>query len=230
VSRPPPFPSAAPVQMSAPPEAQAVAVADTRLSVAPEKFGKKRGILGFVVIGIVGGLLALVWVLSRGLDARHPVPAPPDRKVETSRTAALPPAPKQEDEIEKTPPADPYAPPSASAEIQAPIPSAKGDFFELFASGAESARAEVFDKSSAEKALTALAARAANCRKVGEPPGMASVAVKFEPSGQISDVRVIGKPYADTPTAQCISSRFLGVRIHGFKGEPQTLVKNFMLY
>ncbi len=223
-------PVAAPASHAAEQPAAAQAQPGARPSPPPPKFKRRGGALAVMALLVVAGLGGLAWILVR--SSKPPVVASgPDRKVETPRVV-LPPEDKAEDKTPKPAAVDPYAVPAASASAPAPAGSAAGDFFELFASGVQSSGAsqQDFDKTRAEKALAALAARAANCRKTGDPTGMASVVVRFDPSGHIGDVRVIGKPYADTPTARCIISRFLGARVQPFKGEPQTLVKNFMLY
>jgi hypothetical protein len=225
----PAVPVAAPVPHQPAPAASPAHSAADRASSPPPKFKRRGGALAIMALLVVAGLGGLAWILIR--SSKPPVVAAgPERKVETPR-AILPPEEKVEDKP-KPAEVDPYAVPAASASASAPVPagSAAGDFFELFASGAQSTSQQDFDKTRAEKALAALAARAANCRKTGDPPGMASVVVRFDPTGHIGDVRVIGKPYADTGTARCIITRFLGARVQAFKGEPQTLVKNFMLY
>ncbi|HEY6557388.1 MAG TPA: GYF domain-containing protein, partial [Polyangiaceae bacterium] len=237
VAWPPPVAPAMPVAPPVPREPAPAAAspahsAADRASPPPPKFKRRGGALAIMALLVVAGLGGLAWILIR--SSKPPVVAAgPVRKVETPR-AILPLEEKVEDEQPKPAVVDPYAVPAASASASAPVPagSAAGDFFELFASGAQSTSSsqQDFDKTRAEKALAALAARAANCRKTGDPPGMASVVVRFDPTGLIGDVRVIGKPYADTGTARCISTRFLGARVQAFKGEPQTLVKNFMLY
>ncbi|HMJ13466.1 MAG TPA: GYF domain-containing protein, partial [Polyangiaceae bacterium] len=207
------------------------AASSGRLNSPPPKFKRRGGAIAIMAVLVLAGLAGLAFILIR--SSKPPAVATlPERKVETPKPQVLPPEVKTEDKEPTPEELDPYAVPAASASAAPPAGSAAGDFFELFASGVQSSGAaqQDFDKPRAEKALAALAARAANCRKTGDPPGMASVVVRFDPTGHIGDVRVIGKPYADTPTARCIITRFLGARVLPFKGEPQTLVKNFMMY
>jgi hypothetical protein len=223
---PPPMPSA---RISAPNAAPAEERRSATPSIPPKFRRKRGGLFAIVIFVVVGGLSAIVWLLARGSDSSRVVAPAPDRKVQTPRSTPLP-NDKGEDTAEKKEPVDPYAVPGNSSAT--PSGSSKADFFQLFASGAQNSQpgSQAFDKPLAEKVLTALAARAANCRKNAEPPGMVSLVVRFDPNGLITDVRVVGKPYENTATAHCVASRFLGARVQAFKGEPQTLVKNFMLY
>lgn len=86
-----------------------------------------------------------------------------------------------------------------------------------------------FDRAAASASLTTSAAQASNCRKEGDPSGVASVVVTFAPSGRVTSANISGPPFAGTPTGGCIAAALRKSRIPAFEGERVTVSKTVVI-
>jgi hypothetical protein len=83
-----------------------------------------------------------------------------------------------------------------------------------------------FDASAAEAAIGAAAARAASCKKPGDPSGVAVVTVTFSTSGRATTANVAGEPFAGTATGGCIAATLRAARVPAFSGDFVTVKKS----
>lgn len=87
-----------------------------------------------------------------------------------------------------------------------------------------------FDRDAAAKALATAAANASsNCKKEGDPSGVASVQVTFAPSGRVTSATVSGPPFSGTATGGCIASTLRRSQIPAFDGEKVTVGKTIVI-
>jgi hypothetical protein len=87
------------------------------------------------------------------------------------------------------------------------------------------------DRTAAKASLAEAAAKAAYCRRGGDPGGVATVAVTFLATGKVGGAAVTAPAtLADTPTAQCIAGRMRGATVPAFEGKPVTLMHRVHLY
>jgi hypothetical protein len=162
-------------------------------------------------------------------------PADDDMTFETAKTPpAAAPVPRDASAAPREPAAG-ASTPSAAAATQPP-PEAKPDKPAAEAKEEPSAEprparepsaepAGPFDRTAASGALTTSAAQASNCRKDGDPSGVASVVVTFAPSGRVTSANISGPPFAGTATGGCIAAALRKARIPAFEGERVTVSK-----
>jgi hypothetical protein len=86
-----------------------------------------------------------------------------------------------------------------------------------------------FDRDAAVAVLSAVGSSLGACRAVDGPSGVGRVAVLFEPSGAAVRAQVQYPPFRGTPRASCVASKFLGVRIPPFDGDPIVVCKPFSI-
>jgi hypothetical protein len=82
-----------------------------------------------------------------------------------------------------------------------------------------------FDKAAASAALGGAVAKAAACKKAGDPSGQAKVQVTFAPSGRVTVANILGPPFAGTATGSCIAMAFKSASVPPFQGDPMTVSK-----
>lgn len=80
-----------------------------------------------------------------------------------------------------------------------------------------------FDRSAARRALAGPIASAAQCSSDMPPSGPAQVSVTFAPSGRSTQTIVTGAAFTGTALGTCVASRFRGVHIEPFEGDPITV-------
>ncbi len=98
---------------------------------------------------------------------------------------------------------------AAAAPAKTSTPAATGDF----------------DKAAASAALGGAVAKAAACKKAGDPSGQAKVQVTFAPSGRVTVANILGPPFAGTATGSCIAMAFKSASVPPFQGDPMTVSK-----
>ena len=145
--------------------------------------------------------------------------AEPARAAEAAHAAGAPPA------IESA--ASAPAPPESARALE---PTASAQPPEPAAPAAGAAGTAPFDKLTALRAFAKDPTKVARCRNRAEPEGTAHVTVTIDPSGRVTDARVLQAPYVGTLTAKCIISRIKGVTIPPFSGEAVTLRVPVELY
>jgi hypothetical protein len=183
-------------------------------------------LLGALCVGLV------VW-----LTRREPPPSTATAEP-TAKAAPTPTVTSPAPAIATTAPAAPLgtehaaptpttsAQPSAAAAPPSPAPVAS----EPAPASPTAAAGAAFDKIAAMKILARDEFQAARCRLRAEPPGTAQVNVTFEPSGKVSEARILQRPYAATMTAKCIEAKLKKTQIPPFQGDPVTLRVPVILY
>jgi hypothetical protein len=68
-----------------------------------------------------------------------------------------------------------------------------------------------------------------SCKTVDGPTGVGHVTVTFAPSGEAVSVVQDVPPFKGTAVGECVSSRFLGVRVLPFTGGSVKLGKSFVI-
>jgi hypothetical protein len=86
-----------------------------------------------------------------------------------------------------------------------------------------------FDAKAAGRVLKLVGTKAAACKRPKDPHGSAVVTVTFDGSGRAASASVSGAPFADTPTATCISTIMKSARVPAFAGEAVTVKKTIAL-
>jgi hypothetical protein len=86
-----------------------------------------------------------------------------------------------------------------------------------------------FNAKAAVRALKLASARAASCKRAGDPHGSAVVMVTFANTGHAASADVTGAPFSGTPTANCLSALLRNARVPAFAGEPVTVKKTIAL-
>jgi predicted Zn finger-like uncharacterized protein len=135
----------------------------------------------------------------------------------TSATAALATPPRAEPNAKPEP--TPAAPAAKAEPTTEPLPAREPP----------AEPSGPFDRAAASAALTTSAAQASNCRKEGDPSGVASVVVTFAPSGRVTSANISGPPFAGTPTGGCIAAALRKSRIPAFEGERVTVSKTVVI-
>ncbi len=82
-----------------------------------------------------------------------------------------------------------------------------------------------FDAAAANLAIGRAAAQASNCRKEGDPSGIAVVTLTFSPSGRVTSANVSGPPFAGTATGGCIAATLRGAKVPPYVGDFLTVKK-----
>jgi hypothetical protein len=82
-----------------------------------------------------------------------------------------------------------------------------------------------FDGKAAAAAINDLSL--AKCKATNAPKGEGHVTLTFESGGSVSDAKVDGGPWLNTPVAKCMSKEFKKVKVAAFKGDPVTVGKKF---
>ena len=67
----------------------------------------------------------------------------------------------------------------------------------------------------------------ASCKKKDGQSGPGRITVTFQPDGSVSNTTIDKPPYAGTPEATCVSSRFKLARTQPFEGPPGVLEYTF---
>ncbi len=83
------------------------------------------------------------------------------------------------------------------------------------------------DASTARAGLDIMNSILASCRSPGGKTGDGKITVSFNPDGHVSRAVVDEPPFAGTPEATCVSSRFKQAKIAPFTGGPGTIVYTF---
>src|ERR1019366_6007606 len=65
------------------------------------------------------------------------------------------------------------------------------------------------------------------CKRDGEPTGKGTAQVTFNNDGSVAKVTIDKPPYAGTPTASCIASRYKKAKVGAFDGDPLTVEHPF---
>jgi hypothetical protein len=199
------------------------------------------GGIGVVVLLGLGGVVALIAVVSSNADPEPPVAtvatppkveAPPTATaitagsapstgpgvrapVPTVRTTATsrPPTPPV-----PTPPPFPTAPPTATG---------TGTGTGTGTSSGGVAVLAPFNRSKAQSEVDRVGATLASCSRNAGPFGAGTIRVDFEPDGRVGTLS--RPPFAGTAAGSCISSRFLAIRIGPFSGSTQSIEKSFII-
>jgi hypothetical protein len=82
-----------------------------------------------------------------------------------------------------------------------------------------------FDVAAARSALEMSAEQASNCRKAGDPSGVAVVTITFSQTGRVTTATISGPPFQATPTGGCIASTLRKTRVPPFAGDMVTVRK-----
>ncbi|NUO51369.1 MAG: hypothetical protein HOV80_21150, partial [Polyangiaceae bacterium] len=192
-----------------------------------------------VYAGAAAVLLGVGYMLGTRNDApTAPAPAPTVTVVVTQKVPAEPapttPTVSHEPTAEEAPTASAKPPPLAGTVAPGPMPTTTGATASTTQpapaataapTAAPAAGGGPFDKSAANAALNAAVAKAAGCKKAGDPSGQAKVQVTFAPSGRVTVANVVGPPFAGTATGGCIALAFKGASIPPFDGDPATVSK-----
>ena len=86
-----------------------------------------------------------------------------------------------------------------------------------------------FDRSLAEARVDQVMATLSTCRRDGDPTGSGTVGITFENDGRVGTR--MRRPFAGTPTGDCISQRFLALEnaIPRFEGSAVTISRGFTI-
>lgn len=214
----------------------------------PPEVPRARGPL-WVLLGIIGLLLAvaagffLTWAIRNRPGARSesqpsaPSSASAPTSASTSSSAtldaaataapvpvptAVAPPPPETTTAPTTAPSQP--PPTDTA--TAPVKTADTAPTATTAPTPTHAAEPTFNASAARAALAEKNAILASCKQHGVT-GPGTIQVTFSPEGTVSGTNIPGPPYAGTPAASCVISRFRTAKIAAFSGSPQTISYTF---
>jgi len=155
-----------------------------------------------VAAGIVAGALLLLVAIVAIVGLAHRQPAPP---VALQPATSVPPA---EPSALQRPP-EPAAPEPAAAEPAPTVP------------------AKPFNAYAARRSLDATSGAVLKCRR-DKTWGVASAIVTFANDGAVSHV-VVGRPFAGTPTGECVSSELSAAHAPPFTSGRGTVVYRFFV-
>ncbi len=82
-----------------------------------------------------------------------------------------------------------------------------------------------FSPAAAAQAIETAANQASQCRRAGDPSGLARITVTFASSGRVTRALVSGPPFAGTETGSCIAATFRRTQVAPFSGKRVTLRK-----
>jgi hypothetical protein len=188
------------------------------------------GGIGVVVLLGVGGVVALIAVVSSNADPEPPVATGASQpKVEAPVTATAS-----------------VAAPATSAGVKAPVPTVRTTATArpttttpvpfptvpptATATGTGSGGVVAlapFNRSKAQSEVDRVGATLASCSRSAGPFGSGTIRVDFEPDGRVGTLS--RPPFAGTATGSCISARFLAIRIGAFNGSTQNIEKSFII-
>lgn len=193
------------------------------------------GIGLFVVLGF-GGCVVLLVATAESAKSEPPPEAPAAAatgpKLEPASTAAAadaaPPAPSKIatapiikapvrptstiNDPFGTPPARPTATPTVTPTVPPTAP--------LVVLGP-------FPRARAQSEVDRVAATLASCSRETGPFGAGSVRIDFEPDGRTGTLS--RPPFASTPVGNCITSRFLALKIGKFQGSTTSIERSFII-
>ncbi|HEY8076416.1 MAG TPA: hypothetical protein VIF62_19965 [Labilithrix sp.] len=89
--------------------------------------------------------------------------------------------------------------------------------------GTTATKAPPFSRSRAVSAVDNVAAGAQSCHVTGDPTGVGSIRVDFEPNGNVATLT--RKPFAFTTTGECVSARMRAIRLGAFDGKANESVE-----
>jgi hypothetical protein len=220
----------------APAEPLASVLPASALVAPPAPAAPKRPGSAAVVAVAAAGVVAVGWFLTRPEaegEARGSVAAQTPSSVVPESAAAVPANPALRVPL---PPLEldigvPEGAPAPSSEPQTPDPSSMPP---VAPSGILPARPQAiehppFDSAAATAALSGAATAATGCRKDGDPAGVASVIVRFAPSGRATSAIVESGPFAGTVTGGCIATTFRKARVPPFTGDYVSVKKTISL-
>lgn len=157
-------------------------------------------------------------------SASPPAPeAPATGAAPTAPAAPAAAAPKPSKPVAEGPAAPSEKPATTTAEKPASTTTTPASTAVVEPRG--SAGTEPFDVAAARTALDASAAQASNCRKEGDPSGVAVVTITFSQTGRVTTANISGPPFQATPTGGCIASTMRKTRVPAFAGEMVTVRK-----
>jgi hypothetical protein len=191
------------------------------------------GGIGVVVLLGLGGVVALIAVVSSNADPAPPVATGATQpKLEAPPTAtaiAAGSAPSTATSVKAPVPTVRTTvttrPPTPSVPTAPPIPTAPPT-----ATGTSSGGLAVlasFNRSKAQGEVDRVGATLASCSRSAGPFGAGTIRVDFEPDGRVGTLS--RPPFAGTAVGSCISARFLAIRIGPFSGSTQNIEKSFII-
>lgn len=113
---------------------------------------------------------------------------------------------------------------AASRQGSSPASSPPG---EVIGGGAEQQTA---DRAGIVRAMASAASAAAACGRDGGPRGSGRINVTFDPSGRASLVLIEPGPFVGTEVGSCVATRFRGVTVPPFGGEPVSVIAPFEVW
>lgn len=84
-----------------------------------------------------------------------------------------------------------------------------------------------FPRAKAQGEVDRVAATLASCSRSTGPFGAGSVRIDFEPDGRTGTLS--RPPFASTPVGNCITSRFLAIKIGKFQGSTTSIERSFII-
>ena len=185
------------------------------------------GLLGFLgLLGAVGVTILLLRSSSEPDEdpevvAASPAPTPGVSSTPRAATSAAPlaaPTPKLKPSLPATRPVTSST--GAPTSVAAPEPPG---------SDASTPPVRPFDRGLAEARVDQVMATLSTCRRDGDPTGSSTVGITFENDGRVGTR--MRRPFAGTPTGDCISQRFLALEnaIPRFEGSAVTISRGFTI-
>jgi GYF domain 2 len=173
--------------------------------------------------------------VARALNLDHPTPAAPGQPSLGTSALGASPAAGQDDapdrvveviESEDPPTAATGSPQKESAAEVAPD---RGKSAARPKGGGSGSSGPAFDKTAANQALTAAAARAARCKPAGGPTGSGQVRVTYGPSGAVKSATVLTPRFKGTSTASCVQMVFRSAKVPAFGGSETSMTRSFTI-
>jgi hypothetical protein len=110
--------------------------------------------------------------------------------------------------------------PSAASPTTSTLTATPGPLVPLPAPG-------TFDPTAARSSLDVMNGVLASCKRPGGKTGDGPISVTFAPDGRVQQAVVDEPPFAGSPEAACVASRFKQAHVAPFEGAPKSIVYNF---
>ena len=211
--------SARPVLESAPPSVLSVAPAILGDDFTPlPTFWSTRPNRSWMV---VGGSAVVIAFLAGALTSRAVQPEP-----SAELAVSAPVSVSQGPAIISTPvPAPTMALPTSNAPSSTVGPSS-GVGSPIGVAASAKLAAPGFNAKAAKAVIDGAGPRLKSCRHAGDPAGLATVMVTFEPAGRVASASVTTPGYAGTRTGECIARRLGELRIPEYSGASVTVKRS----